>query len=170
MPQPMSNTVVFSDGASSSSKAWHNISAPCTVFQRFFTGGSCNSKPATVSWRLGAPITSCTSGSLMSWLWIDTLFVIPGHKNSIFHWHDITLFFNTIPKAQRKHFSHLATYHNSQYMVMATHKSLQIHEPSNHLNKIFKLFPRCDRCISVFRACAEVQWHLRGMKKPHLTF
>jgi len=66
MPQPMSNTVVFSDGASSSSKAWHNISAPCMVFQRFFTGGSCNSKPATVSCRFGALITNCMSVSLMS--------------------------------------------------------------------------------------------------------
>ena len=52
MPQLTSNTVVFFDGASSSSKAWHKISAPCMVFKRVFTEGSCNSKPATVSWRL----------------------------------------------------------------------------------------------------------------------
>jgi len=76
MPQPMSNTVVFFDGARSSSKAWHNISAPCMVFQRFFTGESCNSKPATVSRRLGTPTANCVSPSLMLWLWIDTLFVI----------------------------------------------------------------------------------------------
>ena len=65
MPQPMSNTVVFFDGTRSSSTAWHNISAPCMVFQRCFSGGSCNSKPATVSRRLGTPNASCMSPSLM---------------------------------------------------------------------------------------------------------
>ena len=76
MPQPMSNTVIFFDGARSSSTAWHNISAPCMVFQRFFTGGSCNSKPATVSCRLGTPTANCMSPPLMSWLGIDTLCVV----------------------------------------------------------------------------------------------
>jgi hypothetical protein len=162
----MSNTVVFSDGSSSSSKVWQIVSAPCKVFQRFFTGGSCNCKPATVSWRTRALITNCVPLSLTSWLWIDTLFVILGHKTTFSI--DITLFFSTIPKAQT-HLSHLATYHNSQYMVMATHKSVHMHQPSNHLNQIFKRFPRCDRCISVFRGCAEVQWQLRGRNEPHLT-
>jgi hypothetical protein len=66
MPQPMSNTVIFFDGSKSSSTAWHNISAPCMVFQTFFTGGSSNLKPATVSWRHGTPNTNCTAPSLMS--------------------------------------------------------------------------------------------------------
>ena len=167
MPQPMSNTVVFSDGASSSSKVWQIVSAPCKVFHRFFTGGSCNSKPATVSWRFGAPITNRMPASLMSWLWIDTLFVILGHKNYIFHWHNTA--FQHDPQSTDTHFSHLAIYHNSQHTITATHESLQMHEPSNHLNQIFKWLPRCDRCISVFRVCAEVQWHLRGTNEPHLT-
>jgi len=76
MPQLTSNVVVFFDGASSSSKSWHNISAPCLVFQRFFIEGSCNSKPAAVSWKLATPTANCMTRSLMLWLWIDTLFVI----------------------------------------------------------------------------------------------
>lgn len=53
--------------------------------------------------------------------------------------------------------SHLAMYQNSEYMVMAIHESLQMHQPSVHQKRICKMFPRCDKCISVFGEYAEEQ-------------
>lgn len=57
--------------------------------------------------------------------------------------------------------SHLDTFHSNEKVKMAVNACVQ--ESNLHHSGIFKLLPRCDRCISVLENYAEKQWYLSGI-------
>jgi hypothetical protein len=42
-------------------------------------------------------------------------------------------------------------FHNNEELEMAVGEWVQMHEPDLYCNGIFKLMPKCDKCINTFK-------------------